>query len=118
MRRWRAFAEHLVAAVSDEFESAGRGRWAPLAERTLANRRGSAAQILVDTGRFAGSIEPDSGPDFAEAGTDVSYAVYHVSDEPRSIIPLRNPFDVDEERIAEAYEMIVTDVAAALEGAT
>ena len=49
-------AEHLVAAVSDEFDSAGRGNWPPLADSTIAHRRGTEAQILVDTGRFAGSV--------------------------------------------------------------
>ena len=110
-------AEHLVSAVSDEFDSAGRGNWPPLADSTIAHRRGTEAQILVDTGRFAGSIEADSGPDFVEAATDVSYAVYHVSDEPRSVIPLRNPFDIAPERVDEAYLMILDDMAAAIGGA-
>ena len=101
-------AESLVAAVSDEFESAGRGRWEPLAESTLKRRRGSEAQILKDTGRFAGSIQADSGADFAEAATDVSYAVFHVSDEPRTVIPLRNPFDIPDEVLEEANVLIAT----------
>lgn len=103
-------AEDLVAAVNDEFETGGRGRWPPLAESTLNSRRGSVAQILVDTGRFAGSIRAESGPDFAEAATDVSYAVYHVSDAPRTIIPLRNPFDIPEEVFERAAQTILESV--------
>ena len=68
-------AEMLVAEVNDKFQSGGPG-WPPLAESTLARRRGSVAQILVDTGRLAGSIHGVHGADFAEAATDVSYAVY------------------------------------------
>ena len=100
-------ADLLVAAVNDEFESQGRGNWPPLAASTHAKRRGSTAQIHLDTGRFAGSIRADSGEDWAEAATDVSYAVYHVSDAPRSIIPKRDPFDVDEARLDEGTEIIL-----------
>lgn len=111
----RIVAEELVSAVNDEFETAGRGRWAPLSPRTIAQRRGSSAQILKDTGRFAASIFPDAGPDFAEAFTDVSYAVFHVSDQPRSRIPLRNPFDLPEEVFERATETILRGL---LEGLT
>lgn len=107
-------AEDLVAAVSDEFESAGRGNWPALAESTLKGRRGSGAQILVDTGRLAGSIQPDSGPDWAEAATDVSYAVYHVSDAPRTKIPLRNFFDLPEEVFDRASDTIAAELAGLL----
>jgi phage gpG-like protein len=107
-------AEQLVAAVNDEFETAGHGKWPPLAESTLRGRRGSAAQILVDTGRFAASIRADSGPNFAEAATDVSYAVYHVSDAPRSVIPLRNPFDVPDAVLDAAMQTVVEAITAEL----
>lgn len=100
-------ADLLVSAVSDEFSSEGRGRWAPLAASTLAKRRGSTAQILSDTGRFPGSIRANHGDDWAEAATDVRYAVFHVSEAPRTIIPLRDPFDVDEARLDEAQEIIL-----------
>ena len=88
-------AEDLVSRVNDKFESGGPG-WAALADSTLRQRRkaGRGAQILKDTGRLAGSIEPDSGSDYAEAATDVEYAVYHVSDEPREKIPKRDFMDV------------------------
>lgn len=103
-------AEVLVSAVSDEFSTSGHGKWPGLAPSTIAKRRGSAAQILQDTGRFAGSIQGDAGPDWAEASTDVSYAVYHVSDGPRTIIPLRNPFDVPDDRIDECNQIIMQGI--------
>lgn len=52
-------ADMLVSEVSDKFDQEGPG-WAPLAESTLRQRRGGTAQILSDTGRFAGSIRGDS----------------------------------------------------------
>ena len=107
-------AEHLVAAVNDEFESAGNGRWAPLAPRTLKKRRGTSAQILKDTGRLAASIRADSGPDWAEASTDVSYAVFHMSDAPRSLIPLRNPFDLPDEVFDGATDILIYELTRSL----
>jgi len=106
-----AIAEALVGFVNEEFESAGRGRWAPLAPSTLRKRRGSSAQILKDTGRFAASIRAEHGPDFAAATTDVSYAVFHTSDAARSVIPLRNPFDVWDVAEDEIAEMVAEYVA-------
>ena len=105
-------AEHLVAAVNDELESAGNGRWAPLAESTLKKRRkeGRGAQVLKDTGRLAASIRADAGPDFAEASTDVGYAVYHASEAPRALIPLRNPFDLPDEVLDEATDILVAEL--------
>ena len=37
----------------------------------------------------------------------MSYAVFHVSDEPRTIIPLRNPFDVPDEALEEATLVVL-----------
>lgn len=100
-------AEELVAGVHEEFDTAGRGSWAPLAESTLRKRRGTTAQILVDTGRLRASIFASAGDNWAEAATDVEYAVYHVSNEPRTKIPLRNFFDVDEKVFDGAIEAIL-----------
>lgn len=100
-------AENLVAAVSDRFESAGDGEWPELAESTLRSRRGggSGAQILVDTGRLAGSIRGDSGADFAEATSDVAYAIYHVTGTSR--MPRRDPFDVSDAVLNAQQDLIV-----------
>jgi phage gpG-like protein len=103
-------AELLVSAVNDKFEAAGPG-WAPLAESTLLRRRGSVAQILVDTGRLVGSIHSLHGPDFAEAATDVSYAVYHVSSAPRSRLPLRDFFDLPERVFDDILELILQQLS-------
>ena len=65
---------------------------------------------LKFNGQFAGSIRGDSGPDFAEASTDTPYAVFHVSDAPRSKIPLRNPFDLPDATLDEALDMIVAEL--------
>ncbi len=102
-------AEMLVAEVNDKFQSGGPG-WPPLAESTLARRRGSVAQILVDTGRLAGSIHGVHGADFAEAATDVSYAVYHVSSAPRRKLPLRDFFDLPERVFDDILELILDEL--------
>lgn len=102
-------AEALVGRVNDKFEGGGPG-WQGLAASTLAKRRkaGKGAEILKDNGRLAGSIEPDSGPDYAEAATDVEYAVYHVSDAPRTKIPKRDFLDVlDDDMLDEAADTIM-----------
>ncbi len=87
-------SEILVAAVNERWDSAGDGQWPPLAPSTIAKRRGSSAQILKNTGRAAASVRGEYDHESASAVTDTSYMVYHVSDGPRTIIPLRNPFDV------------------------
>lgn len=91
-------AEILVSAVNDRWQSGGNGQWPPLAASTLYKRRlhGKGAQILLDTGRAAASVEAAHGADWAGAYTDVSYMVFHVSAAARSVIPLRDPFDVEE----------------------
>lgn len=91
-------AEVLVSWVNDRWSSGGFGQWAPLAPSTLYKRRkhGKGAQILQDTGRAIASVQADSGATWAQAATDVSYMVYHVSDGARRVIPLRDPFDVEE----------------------
>lgn len=102
-------SELLVSAVSDKFDQEGPG-WPALAPSTLAKRRGAEAQILSDTGRLAGSIEADHGPDWADASTDVGYAVFHVSDAPRSKIPLRDFFDLPESVYEDAAEVVLDHI--------
>ena len=91
-------AEILKGYVDDRWSSGGNGQWPPLAASTLYKRRlhGKGAQILLDTGRAAASVEAAHGADWAGAYTDVSYMVFHVSAAARSVIPLRDPFDVEE----------------------
>jgi phage gpG-like protein len=103
-------AESMVTAVHDKFDSGGPG-WQDLAESTKRQRRGSEYQILVDTGILSGSIAQTSGKDFAQASTSVEYAVYHVSAEPRTKIPLRDFFDLDESVYDDAVDAIVDYVA-------
>lgn len=105
-------AEMLVAEVNDKFQAEGPG-WPGLAKSTIAKRRGSVAQILQDTGRLAASIHGTSGPDFAEASTDVSYAVFHVSDGARTKIPLRDFFDLPDRVYDDALEIILDALVAA-----
>ena len=104
-------AEQLVAAVGDEFNTGGHGKWPAHAESTKAKRRGGGGQLLMDTGALAGSIRGEHGADFALATTDKFYAVFHVSDAPRSLIPLRNFFDVPDDVYEEAAITILAALA-------
>ncbi len=97
--------ELLVSAVIDEFDSGGRGKWRPHAESTIKKR--GEGQLLRDSGRLQGSIQPTTGADYVEASTDVEYAIFHVSSEGREIIPLRNFFDIDERAYEDAEDIIV-----------
>jgi phage gpG-like protein len=67
----------------------------------------------MDTGRLAASIQGDSGPDFAEAGTSVSYAVYHVSSAPRTKIPLRDFFDLSEDVYDDIERFLLEELSRA-----
>ena len=111
------FAEMLVTAVHDRIEAEGPG-WQPLAASTLRKRRkhGHGAKMLQDTGNFVGSIHGEHGPDFAEAATNVPYIIYSISKAPRTIIPYRNPFELEPaeaNRIAdEVVDMLLSELLA------
>jgi phage virion morphogenesis protein len=51
--------------------------WAPLAESTLRQRRGTTATTLVDTGRLRSSMFARGQATGIEFGTNVSYAAPH-----------------------------------------
>lgn len=105
--------EILVSAVQQQFETEGGGKWEPLADSTLESRRlrGRGAKILQDSGIFAGSIMPSVTADHAEAYTNVPYAIFHTSDEPRTLIPYRNPFEIDEEAALDQMVQLVLKAA-------
>ncbi len=106
-----AIAEDLVAAVLDVFEDEGPG-WAPLAESTLANRRGKAAgaKILQDTSILAGSVHPDSGASFAEAYSDVPYGVFHVMGTDK--MPRRDFMAIDFDEVTRsAADLLLAEIA-------
>ena len=87
------------------------------AERKQAKRDAKLAQtykILQDTGNLVGSITPDFDERSWEAYTNVPYARYHVSRAPRRKIPLRDFFDIDQERFMdEVTDVILTAIVTA-----
>lgn len=104
----------LVEEVDEMFETSGHGQWRGYADSTL-RRRGKIdnAKMLIDTGRLAASITPANSANTAEAFTNVEYAKFHVSDAPRTKIPLRDFFDIDTGRVVEeAVDMILKEVTA------
>lgn len=108
-------AEDLVTSVLSQFEAqAGhlQGPWPELAEATLAARRASSSpQMLRDTGTLLGSITPHSTTDTAEAFTNVPYAKFHVSKEPRRYLPLRDFLDIDFQGVTDrAVELLLAEI--------
>ncbi len=67
-------------------------------------KRYPGKSILRATDEMFSSIVSNSGPDFAEAGPTDEKARFHSSPEPRSKMPLRDPFFVeDTDEAAEAF---------------
>lgn len=84
------------------------GAMKPLSARYAARKakRYPGKPILRATDKMFQSITWDAGPDFAEAGPTDEKARYHASPEPRSVMPLRDPFYVlpsSEEAAAKAF---------------
>jgi phage gpG-like protein len=79
----------------------GRGKLAK------SNRRWQGEpKLLQDTGVLVGSLTPNWNDELVEVYTNVPYAKYHVSPEPRHKIPLRDFFAID----AAAFEQDVIDM--------
>jgi phage gpG-like protein len=66
-------------------------------------------KLLQDTGNLVGSLRPEYADDFVEVYTNVPYAKYHVSPEPRRKIPLRDFFDINtvafERDVVQMFEL-------------
>ena len=113
----RSLALILIEQVDENFATGGHGSWPPLAESTKVRRRGggAGAQILVDTGRLAASINAgnvNAGNDYVEVFTNVRYAKYHVSTLPRKKIPLRNFLAIDMDAfMRDALEILLAEIA-------
>jgi len=104
----------MVGQVEDEFQTAGHGKWAPFAASTLKRRlkKGGDPKLLQDTAIAAGSVFPLVEADAAVAYTNVPYMIFHTSQEPRRVIPYRNPFDIDDdELLSQATDIILTALA-------
>jgi phage virion morphogenesis protein len=68
----------LLLSVQQNFTAGGRPRaWTPLARSTLANRRGTSARLLRDTGRLQNSITGRIENRSVLVGSNVLYARVH-----------------------------------------
>jgi phage gpG-like protein len=116
-----AVAEMLVGAVLDEWQSEGHGKWPPFwwqrdgLPKPGGRRWQGDPKLLQDTGVAIGSAHGETGlgwvGPYAEAGTNIPYMVYHASDAPRTKIPYRNPFDIDEEPITDdVAELLLSEI--------
>lgn len=111
-----AIAESMHSEILEVFEKegavAGNPEWPgfwwerqglpkPKGRRWLGNPK-----LLQDTGNLVGSLTPSWDEHSVEVYTNVPYAIFHVSPEPREVIPLRDFFAFDH----EAFEHDVADM--------
>ncbi|MCL2524599.1 MAG: phage virion morphogenesis protein [Betaproteobacteria bacterium] len=81
----RAIGEDLKDETWQNFQAQGRPHWVPpLAPATVKARQkkgggkgATVLQILQDSGILAKSLSTDTGPDYAEIGSNVPYAAIH-----------------------------------------
>jgi phage gpG-like protein len=87
-----AIGQRWLQWINDNFESEGGkvGGWAPLADSTVAARRGGAGQILQDTGVLRESFDYEvMGDSQVRVGTKVQYASFHEEGTaPYDIVPV------------------------------
>lgn len=111
----RRTVEIIARGIDDNFttETAAGEPWEPLAESTIEDRRrkgyGAGPTLQRDGAlRKAASAFRASDQESAGVGPDgIDYAVFHVSEEPRSKIPLRDFLAMSDERIQEIDSVIV-----------
>lgn len=109
----------LVRAIEKNFEteSAAGDPWEELKPSTIEDRHRKGFEdgpILHRTGdlQAAATAHREYGADYVEVGLqdDHPYGKYHVSSEPRSIIPLRDFLAVGEEDIDAMGDAIVEHI--------
>jgi len=107
-----AIAESMHYYVMEEFETKGRGKWATFwwqrdgKPKPKGKRWQGNPQLLKNTSNLANSLTPAWDDHIVEVYTNVPYAKYHVSPEPRSKIPLRDFTAID----VDAFEGDVADM--------
>lgn len=103
-------AEEMVSRVIERFELESGHEQGPWPKSNFKHRRRQAAnnRLLRDTGILFGSIVGASYDNVAEAFTNVPYAAFHASPEPRSKIPLRDFMDIDRDAVAEYAIEVIT----------
>lgn len=70
-----AMLDSVEQAFADEADPETGEPWAPLSPVSIEQRGGDAHPILQRSGRLAASFSASSGLDFAQAGTNVIYAL-------------------------------------------
>jgi len=96
--------EGLVTAIDDLIQNEGNGEWPPLLPSTLKRHpRRRGGQLLQDTGLLAQIQESPGGrgKDWVEVQSPAPYSIFHVSEAPRKIIPLRDFLAIDIDAVLE-----------------
>lgn len=110
----QVIAVDMLDEVANQF---AHGKFQQLAKSTLKRkaRLGKGSRPLIFDGGWSGGHEPDSGPHHAGVTSDAPYRVFHVSKQPRSKIPLRDPYAFDQafwdDAVLRLGEFIVTGEA-------
>lgn len=95
-KKIRALFGHSQGAVDRHYSDARLTRRKPKRSIAKSYRRWQGSpKLLQDTGNLVGSLQRDWSDTAVEIFTNVPYAKYHVSPEPRHKIPLRDFFAID-----------------------
>lgn len=101
--------EELHSEIIGNFENQRGHQQGPWPPRKDPMKRGGEHPLLRDTSVMFGSLTMVSDAEGAEVYTNVPYAKYHVSHEPRTKMPLRDFFDIDTASVTEYSIELITD---------
>ena len=113
-------SEALIAAIDDEIQSEGRGRWPVFSPVTLKlHPRREGGRLLQDTGLLA-NMQSTEGSNWVKVKSPARYSGFHVTGTTQRNIyrilaphtmPKRDFLDIDLPRVlGEAVESILTEV--------
>lgn len=102
----------LLAAVDENLATSGHGTFPPLAPSTLRQkaRKGQSSKPLFATEAMAASNEVENGNNFSEVTNSKPYSIFHVSKAPRTRLPLRDFFALQEKTYDECTQIILNHV--------
>jgi phage gpG-like protein len=101
-RKLRALFGHSMGAVNRRYSDAKLVRTKKRKRPAKSYRRWQGnPKLLQDTGNLVGSLQRDWSDDAVEIFTNVPYAKFHISPDPRRVIPLRDFFDINTAKVEQ-----------------
>jgi phage gpG-like protein len=99
-RKLKALFGHSMGAVNRRYSDAKLVRTKKRKGPAKSYRRWQGnPKLLQDTGNLVGSLQRDWSDDAVEIFTNVPYAKFHISPDPRRVIPLRDFFDINTAKV-------------------